>query len=59
MPTYMYKAMTKTGVVVRNRVEAASKQNLIRSLKNNNLLPISIEQMAYRTNKGVKKQKKN
>lgn len=59
MPTYMYKAMTKTGVVVRNRVEAASKQNLIRSLKDNNLVPISIEQMAYRTNKGVKKQKKN
>ena len=59
MPTYMYKAVTKTGVVVRNRVEASSKQNLIRSLKNNNLLPISIEQMAYRSKKGVKKQKKN
>ena len=40
MPTYMYKAMTKQGVIVRNKVEAASKQNLIKSLKNNNLLPI-------------------
>ncbi len=59
MPTYMYKAMTKTGVVVRNRVEAASKQNLIKSLKSNNLVPISIEQMAYRTNKNTKKQKRN
>ena len=59
MPTYMYKAMTKTGVVVRNKVEAASKQNLIKSLKNNNLVPISIEQMAYRSNKNTKKQKRN
>lgn len=59
MPTYMYKAMTKTGVVVRNRVEAASKQNLIKSLKGNNLVPISIEQMAYRSNKNTKKQKRN
>ena len=38
MPTYMYKAMTKTGVIVRNRVESASKQNLIKSLKNNLVL---------------------
>ena len=59
MPTYMYKAMTKTGVVVRNKVEAASKQNLIKSLKSNNLVPISIEQMAYRSNKNTKKQKRN
>ncbi len=59
MPTYMYKAMTKQGVIVRNRVEAASKQNLIKSLKNNNLLPISIEQMAYRSLATQKKQKKN
>ena len=59
MPTYMYKAMTKTGVVVRNRVEAASKQKLIKSLKGNNLVPISIEQMAYRSNKNTKKQKRN
>ena len=59
MPTYMYKAMTKTGVIVRNKVEAASKQNLIKSLKSNNLLPISIEQMAYRSKNAPKKQKRN
>ena len=59
MPTYMYKAMTRTGVVVRNKVEAPSKQNLIKSLKSNNLLPISIEQMAYRSKNAPKKQKRN
>ena len=59
MPTYMYKAMTKTGVIVRNKVESPSKQNLIKSLKSNNLLPISIEQMAYRSKNAPKKQKRN
>ena len=59
MPTYMYKAMTKTGIVVKNRVESPSKQNLIRSLKNNNLLPISIEQLAYRSKNAPRRQKRN
>ena len=35
MPTYIYKAATSTGLVVRNRVEAGSKQSLIRILKSN------------------------
>lgn len=59
MPTYMYKAVTKTGVIVRNKVEAPSRQNLIKSLKNSNLLPISIEQVSYRSGKKPRKQKKN
>lgn len=59
MPIYMYKAVTKTGVIVRNKVESSSRQNLIKSLKNGNLLPISIEQISYRSNKTPKKQKKN
>lgn len=59
MPTYIYRAMTKTGVVVRNKVESNSKQQLIKTLKNNNLLPISIEQIAYRSRNAVKKKKKN
>ena len=45
MPTYMYKAATKSGLVVRNKVEASSKQSLIKALKGNNLLPIDIEQI--------------
>ena len=55
----MYRAMTKTGVVVKNKVESNSKQQLIKTLKNNNLLPISIEQIAYRSRTAVKKKKKN
>ena len=47
MPTYIYKAVTSSGIIVRNRVEAGSKQNLLRALKENNLMPITIEQVAY------------
>ena len=59
MPTYMYRAMTKKGVIVRNKVEAASKQYLVKTLKNNDLLPISIEQMSYMSKNSPKKQKRN
>ena len=59
MPTYMYKAVTKSGVIVRNKVESASRQGLIKMLKNNNLLPISIEQISYISKRTPKKQKKN
>ncbi len=59
MPVYTYRAMTKSGVIVRNRVESSSRLNLIKSLKSSNLLPISIEQVSYRANKTPKKQKRN
>lgn len=57
MPTYMYKAVTSSGVIVKNRVEASSKQNLLRALKENNLMPISIEQRSYSTKKKKTKKK--
>jgi len=58
MPVYVYKAVTKSGLVVKNKVEEASKQSLIRRLKSNNLYPIDIIQTAYKT-KANKKKKKN
>ncbi len=57
MPTYTYKAVTRTGLIVRNKVESSSRQNLIKTLKNNNLVPISIEQINYRSNKNQRKKK--
>lgn len=57
MPTYMYKAVTSTGLVIRNRVEAGSKQNLLRTLKENDLMPITIEQVAYSAKKKKTKKK--
>ncbi len=58
MPTYVYRAMTRSGLVVRNRIEAPSKQNLLKTLKGNGLLPIDVEQIRY-VGKQQKKAKKN
>ena len=54
MAVYIYKAMTKSGLIVRNKVESPTKQNLVKILKNNDMLPISVDKMPY----GNKQQKK-
>ena len=60
MPTYVYKAVTKTGVVVKNKVESPNKQNLIKKLKMNDLLPIDVTQIRYAGKTAPqKKQKRN
>lgn len=52
MPEYVYKAVTNQGQIVKNRVEAASKNNLVKVLKHNDLLPIEVVQVSYRSRKG-------
>ena len=59
MPTYTYKAVTNRGLIVKNKVESGNKQALIRMLKNNNMTPISIEQISYKSRNPQKRQKKN
>lgn len=59
MPEYRYRAITKEGLVVRNKVESSSKQNLIKRLKNGGLLPIDIIQVGYGFNKNKIASKKN
>lgn len=51
MPEYIYRAMDQNGTIVRNRVEETSKQNLIKRLKGNNLLPINVTQVGYNRSK--------
>ena len=34
MPVYVYKAVTDKGLIIRNKVEEGSKQELIKKLKN-------------------------
>ncbi len=58
MPTYMYKAMTKHGQIVKNRITEANKVNCIKRLKKNDLVPISIVQ-TLRLEKKVKKGPRN
>ncbi len=58
MPEYVYRAMTDKGLVVKNRVEEANKQSLIRRLKHNGLTPIQVVQVGYMSKK-QKRTKKN
>lgn len=58
MPEYVYRAVTDKGLVVKNRVEDASKQSLIRRLKHNGLMPIQVVQVGYKSKKN-KKNKRN
>ena len=58
MPEYVYRAVTKNGVIVKNKVEEGSKQALVKKLKGNGLTPIQIVQVGY-IGKRQKKVKKN
>ena len=51
MPEYIYRAITSKGQIVRNRVEDVNRNTLIQKLKGNDLLPISVVQVGYRSNK--------
>ena len=59
MATFTYKAATKRGLIIKNRVEASTKQQLIKSLKENDLIPINIVKIPYGGSKKKMKQKKN
>lgn len=52
MPEYVYKAVTKQGQIVKNKVEESSKNNLVKKLKHNDLLPIEVVQVSYRSKNG-------
>ena len=47
MPEYVYRAITKEGVIVKNKVESGNKHDLIKRLKEGNLLPIDVVQIGY------------
>ena len=47
MPEYVYSAVDKNGVIVKNKVQDKSKQNLIKKLKINGLMPINVTQVSF------------
>ena len=51
MPEYVYRAVTSKGQIVRNKVEDVNRNTLIKKLKSNNLLPISVVQVGYQSKK--------
>ncbi len=59
MPTYRYRALTDNGVIVSNIVDEQSRSALIKKLKRNNLVPISITEPIAITKRKVNKTKKH
>lgn len=59
MPEYVYRAVTKRGQIVRNKVEESNKNNLVKKLKANDLTPIEVIQVSYTSKKNGRIQKKN
>mgnify|MGYP001073083732 CR=1 FL=1 len=59
MPTYRYRALSDNGVIVSNIIEEQSRNAVIKKLKRNNLVPISITEPLVITKKKVNKAKKN
>ncbi len=58
MPVYSYRALTKAGQEVKNKVEDISKLNLIKKLKRNGLMPISVVQVTNtKLRQDIKKRK--
>ncbi len=61
MPEYIYRAVDENGIVVRNRVQDKSKQNLIKKLKVNGFMPIDVTQVSFGKYKknGIKRNSTN
>lgn len=47
MPVYQYRAVDENGILIKNKVQEKSKQNLIKRLKANGLIPIDVTQTSF------------
>ena len=47
MPEYVYRAVDKNGIVVRNKVQEKSKHSLVKRIKANGLTPIDVTQTSF------------
>lgn len=59
MPTYIYKAITPQGQIVRARMDDASRVSCIRKLKRNGFYPISVNQTIRSNNIQKNKKRRN
>ena len=59
MPTFLYKAITPQGQIVKSRMDDSSKFSCVRKLKRNGLTPISITQTITVTRGSNNARKKN
>ena len=58
MPSYVYRAITADGHIVKNRIEETNKYAVLKKLKRNSLTPISVTELR-RKKSNTKKNKRN
>lgn len=56
MPEYVYRAVDSKGILVRSKVTEKSKQNLIKRLKANGMMPIDVIQTSFASSKAKTRQ---
>ena len=59
MPVYRYRALTENGVIVTNVIDEQNRSSVIKKLKRNNLVPISITEPISINKTKVKKPKRH
>lgn len=59
MAIYRYRALTENGLIVTNKIEENTRSAVIKKLKRNNLVPISITEQIAITKNQVQKKKRN
>ena len=55
MPEYIYRAIDDHGIMLKNKVQEKSKQNLVKKLKANGLTPIDVRQTSFGKSKKAKR----
>ena len=59
MPTFIYKAITPQGQIVKSKMDDASKLSCVKKLKRNGLIPISVSQTINVSRVSTNNSKKN
>ena len=57
MPQFIFRAVTDKGLIVKNKIEEGNKQTVIKKLKKNGLIPISVVQVSYLGGNNKKKRR--
>lgn len=59
MASFSYRALTREGKIVTNKIEDSNRLTVAKKLKSNGLAPISIVQKSVKKNKVLKRKKRN
>ena len=60
MAIFIYRAIDRSGNIIKNKIDDINKYAILKKLKENKLIPISVDQVKTgRLSRSIKKQKRN